>query len=76
MNHQKNFIDGDLRPWEKYFAHMTKLKTIEHKNLAKIHLVDSKKCKSNNYIETHLCLKGTRINTFCTYYNFTLRQAI
>lgn len=45
MDHQKTFVEGDPRPWDKYLEQLKKLQETEHKNLAKIHVVDAKKCR-------------------------------
>ena len=27
-------------------------------------------------IENHMCIKDTKVHTYCNFYNFTLKQAI
>lgn len=27
-------------------------------------------------LENHMCIKDTKVHTYCNYYNFTLKQAI
>jgi len=75
MNYKKTFMEGDDR-LVKYMSRMNQLSKTEHKNLAKIHLTELKEGNFKLKIETHMCIKDKKVNTFCNYYNFTLVDAI
>lgn len=76
MDYQKTFIEGDAR-YDAYAAFLDKLREKEHKNLAKLHFTDVRKGTILLiFLEVHMCIKDTKVHTFCNYYNFTLKQAI
>lgn len=68
MLYEKKFIPGDPR-FSKYRQSINSIQQKDHKNLSKIHAIEEKE-------EVHMCIKDKKIDIFCTYYNFTIRNAI
>jgi hypothetical protein len=67
-------MEGDTR-YQLYAENIKKLKEREHKNLAKIHFTEVCQCILSYIVENHMCIKDTKVHTYCNYYNFTLKQA-
>lgn len=68
LDYKKQFVENDERV-KKYLQLTSQIKNMDHKNLVKIHL-----CQLQE--EVHVCIKNKQVHTYCSYYNFTLAEAI
>jgi len=55
---------------------LQQLRQKSHKNLVKIHQIDSREGTVHGYAEKQMCIIHVKLDIYCNYYNFTLARAM